>query len=142
MKKQLTFEEVSAAVLKHVAERHRDDNTPRGLAISISLEANELLEHYQWQEKSVGSKEDLEGEVADILIYLIQFARVYDIDIPEAITKKLEKSAKKYPLEKFSSVNAAEREAAWIEVKKISADLEADESDGIISHDVNPVGSL
>jgi NTP pyrophosphatase (non-canonical NTP hydrolase) len=118
MTKQVSFEKAAEAVMQHVTERHWNNNSARGLAISISLEANELLEHYQWQEKSVGEKEDIAGEVADILIYLIQFAKANDIDIPEAIMQKLDKSAKKYPLEIFSTDDDAARKAAWINVKK------------------------
>ena len=118
MTKKITFEEADKAVIQHVTERHWHDNSARGLAISISLEANELLEHYQWQDEPVGSKDELAGELADILIYAIQFARVYDIDMSEAILKKLEKSAKKYPLDAFSSDDAKKRNEAWINVKK------------------------
>lgn len=112
-----SYEDVVQAVLKHIAERHWDKNSPRGLAVSISLEANELLEHYQWQEEPVGNVEELAGELADIFIYAIQFADKYDIDISDAIVKKLEKSAKKYPLEKFSTTDEKARKAAWIEAK-------------------------
>jgi NTP pyrophosphatase (non-canonical NTP hydrolase) len=118
MTKQMTFEEAAEAVIQHVTERHWHNNSARGLAISISLEANELLEHYQWKEEPVGEKDDLSGEVADILIYLIQFTKAHDIDIPTAIMQKLEKSAKKYPIEIFSTNDDAAREAAWIDVKK------------------------
>lgn len=113
-----TFEEAVAAILAHIRERHWDTSTPRSLAISISLEASELMEHYQWQGKPVGDDDELADELADILIYAIQFADKYRIDIPEAITKKLEKSARKYPVEKFDSADEAARRKAWIEAKK------------------------
>lgn len=112
-----SFDEAKNAVIQHIMERHWDNNTPRSLAISISLEANELLEHYQWQNKPVGSKQELAGELADILIYAIQFANHYKIDIPTAIMQKLEKSAKKYPAEKFATTNQKERKKAWIDSK-------------------------
>lgn len=118
MTKQLTFEEVVEAVNKHISERHWDKNPPRGLAISIALEANELLEHYQWQDEPVGGKKEVAEELADILIYSIQIARHYNIDISAEIMKKLEKSAKKYPLEKFSSTDKAVQKQAWLEIKK------------------------
>lgn len=115
----LTFEQVEEAVMHHMRERHWDEiNTSRGLAISISLEANELLEYYQWNEENLGDKEDLASELADILIYAIHFADKNDIDILPAILKKLEKSAKKYPVELFETKDVVKRNRAWREAKK------------------------
>jgi NTP pyrophosphatase (non-canonical NTP hydrolase) len=88
------------------------------LAISIALEASELLEYYQWNEENFGSKDDLASEVADILIYLIQFADKNEIDILPEVLKKLEKTAKKYPLEIFDIEDEAERDRAWLEAKR------------------------
>lgn len=113
-----TFEEAVAAVLSHIRERHWDTGTPRSLAISISLEASELMEHYQWQDEPVGDDVELADELADILIYAIQFADKYKIDIPEAITGKLEKAARKYPAEKFDTTDEVARRETWIEAKK------------------------
>jgi NTP pyrophosphatase (non-canonical NTP hydrolase) len=114
-----SFDEVREAVMKHVTERgwHKD-NVPRGVAISLSLEANELLEHYQWHDEPVGSIDELGEELADVLIYAVQFANWYDIDMSEAIMKKLEKSAKKYPVEKFQTNDPEERKKNWLEIKK------------------------
>ena len=61
---------------------------------------------------------ELSDELADVLIYAIQFAKHYDIDISEAIMKKLEKSAIKYPVEKFTSTDPKERRKNWLEIKK------------------------
>lgn len=88
------------------------------MAISIALEASELLEYYQWNEENFGSKDDLASEVADILIYLIQFADKNEIDILPEVLKKLEKTAKKYPLEIFDIEDEAERDRAWLEAKR------------------------
>lgn len=114
-----SLDEVRAAVIKHITERgwHKD-NVPRGVAISLSLEANELLEHYQWHDEPVGSVEELSEELADVIIYGIQFADWYDIDISEAVMKKLEKSAKKYPVEAFQTDDPEERKKAWLDAKK------------------------
>jgi dCTP diphosphatase len=114
-----SFDEVREAVMKHVTERgwHKD-NVPRGVAISLSLEANELLEHYQWHDEPVGSIEELGDELADVMIYAIQFANWYDIDMSDAVMRKLEKSAKKYPVEKFATDDPEERKKAWLEAKK------------------------
>jgi NTP pyrophosphatase (non-canonical NTP hydrolase) len=65
--------------------------TPRNLAISLSLEANEVLEHYQWYESSV-NKEDLASELADVALYLLQLSSITDIDLEKAILEKLKKN--------------------------------------------------
>ena len=105
--------------MDHIRARKWDKtNTGRGLAISIALEASELLEYYQWNEENFGSKDDLASEVADILIYLIQFADKNEIDILPEVLKKLEKTAKKYPLEIFDIEDEAERDRAWLEAKR------------------------
>lgn len=118
-KSKLTLEEVQETVMRHMRERHWDEvNTSRGLAISISLEASELLEYFQWNEESVGNKDDLASELADILIYAIHFADKNEIDILPAIMKKLEKSAKKYPVELFKTKDLVKRNKAWHEAKK------------------------
>jgi NTP pyrophosphatase (non-canonical NTP hydrolase) len=62
--------------------------TPRNLAASISIEAAELLECFQWSEDA--NRDDLENELADVLIYALRFARVAGIDPLEAICKKLD----------------------------------------------------
>ncbi len=112
-----TFQDVSDSIYKHLAERDWQDKPSRGLAISIALEANELLEHYQWGDEPVGSHNDIAEELADIFIYAFQFAHTNEIDIPKAIEKKLEKAAKKYPAEKFKGKSAEERERNWLESK-------------------------
>jgi len=63
--------------------------TPRNLAISLSLEANEVLEHFQWQGK-LKDRDNLAGELSDVALYLLQLASVSGIDLEKAILKKLE----------------------------------------------------
>jgi NTP pyrophosphatase (non-canonical NTP hydrolase) len=66
--------------------------TPRNLAISLNLEAGEVLEHFQWQEEIADQKE-LSSELADVALYLFQLADVAGIDIEQAILKKLKINA-------------------------------------------------
>ncbi len=66
--------------------------TPRNLAISLSLEANEVLEHFQWQDE-LKDKDDFANELADVALYLMQLASVSGIDLEKAILKKLEINA-------------------------------------------------
>jgi NTP pyrophosphatase (non-canonical NTP hydrolase) len=73
------------------------------LAISIFLEANELLENFQWkssEEDVRDSKQHIKEEMADILIYLVQLADKLDIDLVEEVLKKMKKNALKYPVQK------------------------------------------
>lgn len=63
--------------------------TPRNLAISLSLEAAEILEHFQFSEEPKDEVE-LAGELADVTLYLLQLASVSGIDLEEAVLKKIE----------------------------------------------------
>ena len=67
--------------------------TPRNLSISLALEAAEILEHFQWNEDF--DKYALEEELADVALYLLQLASVAEIDLEEAILKKLDANAKR-----------------------------------------------
>lgn len=66
--------------------------TPRNLAISLSLEAAEILEHFQWREE-VKDKHELASELADVTLYLLQLASVTGIDLEEAVLEKLKLNA-------------------------------------------------
>jgi len=63
--------------------------TPRNIAISICIEAAEILEHFQWN-GDIQDAEALSGELADVALYLLQLASVAGIDLEQAILKKLE----------------------------------------------------
>lgn len=62
--------------------------TFRNLAISLNLEASEVLEHFQWTD-ALTEKDQLEGELADVFLYLLQLASLAEIDLEEAVMKKL-----------------------------------------------------
>jgi NTP pyrophosphatase (non-canonical NTP hydrolase) len=66
--------------------------TPRNLAISLNLEAAEILEHFQWSE-SAKDKEALASELADVALYLLELASITGIDLEQAMLKKLEVNA-------------------------------------------------
>jgi 8-oxo-dGTP diphosphatase len=72
----------------------RRPQTPRNLAISLSLEANEVLEHFQWQE-DLKERDELATELADVALYLLQLASLSGIDLEQAILKKLETNTKR-----------------------------------------------
>jgi NTP pyrophosphatase (non-canonical NTP hydrolase) len=63
--------------------------TPRNLAISLTLEAAEILEHFQFREQAK-DPEELAGELADVALYLLQLAFITDIDLEKAILDKIE----------------------------------------------------
>lgn len=63
--------------------------TPRNLAISLSLEAAEILEHFQFQEE-IKDTDNFGSELADVALYLLQLASVSGIDLEEAVLKKIE----------------------------------------------------
>ena len=73
-------------------------HTPENLAKSISIEAAELLEHFQWG--NVYNVDEIAEELADVLIYCMYMADSLDLDIREIISNKMEKNAIKYPVEK------------------------------------------
>lgn len=62
--------------------------TPRNLAISLSIETAEVLEYFQWGEGK-NNPEDLGGELADVALYLFQLSMVSGIDLEQAILRKL-----------------------------------------------------
>ena len=63
--------------------------TPRNLAISLAVEAAEILEHFQFHEQA-RDKDELAGELADVALYLLQLASVSGIDLEKAILEKIE----------------------------------------------------
>ena len=115
----MTFEEVQKLVMSHACVRQwNKTKSSRGLAISLSLEANELLEYFQWSDTHIGTKDDMASELADIIIYAIQFADRFDINIPEAVAAKSAKLDKKYPVEIFEIKDKAEQDHRFLEAKK------------------------
>lgn len=86
----------------------RQFHNEKDLSLSISLEAAELLELFQWKssEEVVGNKQErLAEELADVLIYSYMLADNLDFDINDIIRKKLKKNAEKYPVEKSKNRN-------------------------------------
>ena len=73
-------------------------HTPENMAKSISIEAAELLECFQWDNDF--DKEEVSEELADVFTYCFQMALVLGVDPEEIVLKKLEKTKKKYPVDK------------------------------------------
>jgi NTP pyrophosphatase (non-canonical NTP hydrolase) len=92
-------EEINEALRKLVAERDWEKfHTPANLAKSISIEAAELLECYQWSE--VPDLGDVKDELADVLTYCYFLADKLGTDPEDLVLGKLEKTKAKYPVEK------------------------------------------
>jgi len=83
-------------------------HNPKDLALSLSLEASELLELFQWKTSEEAVEKNLDkmkDELADVLIYAVLFANETGIDLVNIINKKLLKNNRKYPIEKFAGKN-------------------------------------
>jgi dCTP diphosphatase len=74
-------------------------HSPENLAKSISIEANELLENYQWGDEHADIK-NIKEEVADIFGYLLLFCNELNIDLVKETNNKIDKNNKKYPKDK------------------------------------------
>ena len=100
----MTFEDAAAEALSFREERDwAKFHNPKDLAISISLEASELLETFQWsgEDLAVSAKQDrMAEELADVAIYCIYLADALDIDLAAAVSGKVAANAEKYPVEK------------------------------------------
>ncbi|MDX2163274.1 MAG: nucleotide pyrophosphohydrolase [bacterium] len=71
------------------ADDSKRPQTPRNLAISLVLEASEVLELYQWGD-TPPNPDALSGELADVMLYLLQLASLSGIDLGQAVTDKLQ----------------------------------------------------
>jgi NTP pyrophosphatase (non-canonical NTP hydrolase) len=103
------MDDLIRAVLKFRDERDwRQFHNPKDLAISISLEAAELLEAFQWKSvaevetllKSEENRQRIGEEMADVLILLISLADVLGLDLVETARSKLAANARKYPVDR------------------------------------------
>ncbi len=103
-----TIKELTEKIIKFREERDwKQFHKPKDMAISLALEAAEVLEHFQWktseeiEEYVKTHKEHIGEELADVLYWILLMSYDIDLDILEALDKKLEKNAQKYPVEKF-----------------------------------------
>lgn len=81
-------------------------HNPKDLAISLQLEASEVLEHFQWKnndeiEKHIKiNKKEIGEELADTLYWILLMSHDFEIDIESAFDKKMKQNSKKYPVSK------------------------------------------
>ena len=99
------LEQVKQRIDKFNKDRDWDKfHSPSNLAKSISIEANELLECFQWNDYEY-NLEDVKEELADVMNYCIQMSQVLDVDIIDIINSKMDKTEKKYPVDKAKGVS-------------------------------------
>jgi len=112
--KPLTDETATVAglrerVLAFARERDWEQfHSPKNLSMALAAEAGELMEHFLWTEsrdsgatlKDPKKREKIEDELADVVIYALEFANIGGINLAKAIEAKLAKNAAKYPVEK------------------------------------------
>ena len=99
-----TVDELRQIVRTFVAERHWEKfHNAKNLSMSIAIEAAELMEHFQWlttDETLSGEGQDLAeiaDELADVTCYVLAMANVLNIDLTQAVTRKMVKNRIKYP---------------------------------------------
>ena len=104
------LKEVQDKITEFVRERDWEQyHSPKNLAMSVAIEAGELLEIFQWltieeshQVKNDPQKKEHVGEeLSDVILYCLRMAQVMEIDISAALLDKIEKNKKKYPKEKY-----------------------------------------
>ncbi|SHJ32998.1 nucleotide pyrophosphohydrolase [Parasporobacterium paucivorans] len=109
-----TIKELTDMVRAFCGERDWDQfHNPKDLAIGISTEANELLDIFRFKnaEEMMGlfkepkQREHIEEELADVLFFVLRFAQMNNIELKHALETKIEKNAKKYPVEQAKGQN-------------------------------------
>lgn len=104
---QTTLKDLKDRMAAFVRERDWEQfHTPKNLAMSIAIEAAELIEHFQWltveQSKSleVEHMADVGEELADIIIYSLSLSNTLGLDLSQTVIAKMEKNIQKYPSDK------------------------------------------
>ena len=104
-----TIADLKTRVLAFVHERDWEQfHTPKNLSMALAAEAGELMEHFLWatadQSRAIANepakRTKIADEVADVVIYALEFANMTGLDLAAAIEAKMAANAKKYPVEK------------------------------------------
>ena len=110
----MTLDELKSTVQSFCEARDWDQfHGPKDLAIGVITEAAELLEHFRFQSDDqalalLGDphiKEEIEDELSDVLFFLLRFSQRFDVNLAGALLRKIEKSGRKYPVEKSKGKN-------------------------------------
>ena len=93
-------EQTIKRILQFTIDRDWDQfHSPANLAKSISIEANELLECFQWSDDNY-DLEHVKEELADVLVYCVDMLDKLNLDADEIVNAKMDKNEAKYPVEK------------------------------------------
>jgi NTP pyrophosphatase (non-canonical NTP hydrolase) len=104
-----TVAELKKRILAFARERDWEQfHAPKNLSMALAAEAGELMEHFLWAEPSASRdiardpvrRAKIEEELADVIIYALEFANMTGIDVAAAIQAKMTANARKYPVEK------------------------------------------
>lgn len=104
-----TIADLKSRVLAFARERDWEQfHAPKNLSMALAAEAGELMEHFLWttpeQSQAVArdaaKRSKIEDELADVVIYSLEFANITGMDVAAAIERKMAENAKKYPVEK------------------------------------------
>ena len=113
MDKETTVEELKRMTKKFMDDRDwRKFHNPKDLAITIATESAELLEIFRFKNEeeinellNTDKRVEIEDELADVLLNIFRFSDLYNVDLSSALKTKIEKSEKKYPVEKCKGKN-------------------------------------
>ena len=99
-----SFEALNERIKKFCADRDWSQfHDPKNLAISLQLEASEVLELFQWTKDNqlkLGKEEEIKDELADVLYWVMMLSNHYGVDLVSALDMKMDKNEVKYPVEK------------------------------------------
>jgi len=104
-----TFAELKSRVLAFARERDWEQfHAPKNLSMALAAEAGELMEHFLWSTSEASrtiardpaKRQKIEEELADVVIYALEFANMTGINVAAVIETKMAANAKKYPVEK------------------------------------------
>lgn len=107
--KKMDLKKLNSEIEKFVLDRDWDQfHSVKNLSMALNVESSELMEIFQWltEEQSNNVKNDpkllgkVEDEVADIFVYLLRIVAKNNIDLEQAVLRKLKKNAEKYPVDK------------------------------------------
>jgi NTP pyrophosphatase (non-canonical NTP hydrolase) len=103
----MSIENLTLLLRQFAKDRDWDQfHAPKNLAMALSVEASELLEHFQWLTEKQSSeiegkkRDEVAEEMADVFLYLLRMADKLDIDLLEEANKKIVKNSEKYPAHK------------------------------------------
>jgi NTP pyrophosphatase (non-canonical NTP hydrolase) len=106
--KETNIEQLKQLVHDFIKEREwHKYHTPKNIAVSVVLEASELLEHFQWSPPAdevidQKKKQEISEELSDVMAYLLSLANVLQIDVSSAMAQKMVKNRAKYPKDVYN----------------------------------------